>query len=558
MTVEGCCMSDAEKTAEQLVQELVALRQRCATLEAALCSSAPRAHAVPRQRAATPRATGTEQDSTWYRQVVEDGPGLICLHDLDGVLLYVNQAVARTLGYKPQALLGKKLSAFLAPSMRHLFGAYLERIRQQPTDRGQLRVVTKDGQERVWAYHNVLRYDETGKLAYVLSHAQDITERVQWEEALQQVHAELESCVAERTAELQRAQERFVKAFQASPDAIIITSMDGRYIDVNPSFQRLSGYSRDEVIGRTSRELDRWVNPRDRATVARLFLEQGVVYDFEARFWTKAGAMCEMLLSVERIELDGSPCALTIAHDVTERRQLEREIIEISERERQRIGHDLHDSLGQHLTGIAFLSKVLAQRLQARGSAEATEAAQIVDFVNQAIVQARKLAEGLAPVTLETYGLVFALQELAANVQALFHISCQVTSDRAIHIADHAVVMHLYRIVQEAVNNAVQHGRAQHITITLTVLQGGFTLMVHDDGVGFPATIAQRHGMGLRIMRHRARMIGATLEIQRGAHGGTSVICTLDNPALVSVDQALSSTHSTHALSPLPLGQEPG
>ena len=333
-----------------------------------------------------------------------------------------------------------------------------------------------------------------------------------------------------------------MKAFQASPNAIAIISMDGRYIDVNPSFQRLSGYSRDEVIGRTTGELDRWVNPGDSSTMVRLFREQGAVYDFEARFWTKSKTMREVLLSLEQIELDGVPCALAIAHDVTERRQLERELLEISEGERRRIGYDLHDSLGQQLTGIAFLSKVLAQQLKARESAEVAEAAQIVDLVNQAIAQARKLATGLAPVTLETDGLVLALRELAAHVEAWFHISCRVTSAQAIHVADQAVATHLYRIVQEAANNAVQHGQAQHITITLAVLPEGFTLMVHDDGVGFPAVETEWHGMGLRIMHHRARMIGATVEVQRGVHGGTRVICTLDNPAVISVDQAPSGT----------------
>src|SRR5215475_4185517 len=200
-------MRDAAKTKKQLIDELTALRQRCAALETAL--SAPPAG-----------ARTVHADPAWYRHVVEHGQGLISMHDLDGVLLFVNPAAARALGYEPHEGIGKKLSLFLAPSAQPLFEVYLERIRSQPTDSGLMRVITKHGQERVWAYHNI-RYEEPGQRPYVLGHAQDITEQVQREEELKQARDELENRVAQRTTELQRAQEHFVAELQRAQERFV-------------------------------------------------------------------------------------------------------------------------------------------------------------------------------------------------------------------------------------------------------------------------------------------------------------------------------------------------
>jgi signal transduction histidine kinase len=212
----------------------------------------------------------------------------------------------------------------------------------------------------------------------------------------------------------------------------------------------------------------------------------------------------------------------------TERRRLEQELLEISSREQQRIGEDLHDGLGQHLTGIAFLSKVLTQNLTARAVPEADAAAQITHLVNQAISQVRELVRGLSAVDVEAQGLLGALQQLAAHTESLFGIACHVTYNTPPRLHDAAVATHLYRIAQEAVSNAVKHGEARQIMLTLTTGEDdSLTLRVHDDGLGLPDTVQTSQGIGLRLMRSRASTIGAALDIQRGTDGGTSVVCAL-------------------------------
>jgi signal transduction histidine kinase len=209
-------------------------------------------------------------------------------------------------------------------------------------------------------------------------------------------------------------------------------------------------------------------------------------------------------------------------------RKLEQKILEISEGERRRIGHDLHDGLGQHLTGIALLAKALKQRLAGMKLNEAEQAAKIAELVNESIGWTRDLARGLSPVTLDSEGLPPALEELAVNASNLLHIKCTCHYDGADFAIDGEHALHLYRIAQEAINNSVKHGKAKGVQVGLASRGGRITMTVRDDGSGLSAKTLVDPGIGLQIMEYRARMIGATLSVARAApSGGTVVTCTL-------------------------------
>jgi signal transduction histidine kinase len=218
---------------------------------------------------------------------------------------------------------------------------------------------------------------------------------------------------------------------------------------------------------------------------------------------------------------------LSILRDVTERRNLEREIQEISEREQRRLGQDLHDGLGQSMTGIAFLAKVLQHKLEARGLEEARSAGSIAALIDQALAQTRRLSRGLCPVVLDANDIEAALEQLAENLRTLFAVACELECDPEIKIADNAVAVHLYRIAQEAATNAIKHGAAKTVFLSLTVKKSRLILKIKDDGAGFRSTGPKGKGMGLRVMRHRCRMIGATLTIRAPKEGGVTVICSL-------------------------------
>jgi signal transduction histidine kinase len=213
--------------------------------------------------------------------------------------------------------------------------------------------------------------------------------------------------------------------------------------------------------------------------------------------------------------------------DITERKRLEKEILEISDREQRRIGQDLHDGLCQQLAGIELMSQVLEQNLAAKGLADARRAGEIARHVRAAIGQTRFLASGLSPVTLDSEGLMAALEELAANTTKMFHVNCRFKCDLPVLVHDHAEATHFFRIAQEAVSNAIKHGRAGKIVVQLYPLRGKIVLAVNDNGSGFGKKTVKHKGMGLRIMQSRAGMIGGTLVLENNTAGGASVTCSI-------------------------------
>jgi signal transduction histidine kinase len=215
-----------------------------------------------------------------------------------------------------------------------------------------------------------------------------------------------------------------------------------------------------------------------------------------------------------------------LVREFEERKRLEVEILDISERERKRIGQELHDGLGQQLTGIALMSKVLQHKLNKKSLNESVDAEEISSLVNQAIDQTRGLARGLHPVDLTASGLVPALQELAAMTSHLFGISCTFKHDNLVSVEDIEVAIHVYRIAQEAITNSIKHGQAKNVWLELSSIENRTILTVKNNGTDFPEVLAKTNGMGLQIMDYRAEVINGSLNVQGNPEGGTIVTCS--------------------------------
>ncbi|WP_207691966.1 cache domain-containing protein [Desulfonema limicola] len=337
------------------------------------------------------------------------------------------------------------------------------------------------------------------------------------------------------TEALRLSEEMFSKAFRSSPNGIIITTLkDGRFINVNNGFLNATGYSRMEITGKTFQELRILPYQDERLDILDMLEHQGRLGKHEIVFKTKSGELRLGIISAEIIEIWDEPCMLSNIVDVTESRRLEKEIMDISDRERRKIGQNLHDDLCPHLIGIEGFVRVMKKKLDIISPEKAKKAETVQKLIQEAIDKARRLARGLCPVYLVEHGLESSLTELAENIEKVFGISCKFKSKGQVKFQDNIIATHVFYIAQEAANNAARHSRAGEIMIEISENINKINMRIIDNGTGLPESTTSR-GMGLNIMKYRAKMIGGILEIKSGPDRGTCIHLALKNDMIPEI-----------------------
>lgn len=341
----------------------------------------------------------------------------------------------------------------------------------------------------------------------------------------------------EAQAELRRSEQNLSNFFNQAPIGLVWLSAAGVILRANQAQLDLLGYGAEEYVGHHFTEFS--AAPSQGRELLKRLAAGETVRNMPMTRRRKDGKLRHVLVDANSFWSDGRFHYSSIfLRNITDRVELERELMQVGEREYRRIAQDLHDGLGQLLAGTAYLAGSLRQELSAKGLPQARQSERIQEVINEAIRWTRSLARGLHPVEPVPNGLMAALRVLAARTSALFQIPCQFKCRRPVLLEDNAVATHLFRIAQEAVTNALKHSNARHIVLGLTGRPGLVQLVVGDDGVGLPRPPRRQSGAGFHILRHRAAMIGGSLAVQTEPGGGTVIRCTVHTSAEGSCSRA--------------------
>lgn len=450
-----------------------------------------------------------------YRSVMEAAPDPVAVYDMEGQVIYLNPAFSKLFGWTLQESQGCRMDHFVPDECWPETRAGIAHIISGRTISGvRTRRRTRSGELRDISISGAPFRDRDGNLAGSVMILHDVTARVRAENALA------------------LSEETFSKAFRLSPSGMVLVSLDDRCcLDANDALLGLLGEPRERVLGQTLEELGLFAEPAAVPAVLEALRATGQLRGYEVELSPRLGERRRGRVSAECLEIRRHPCLLATIEDITEARRLERQVVEVGDQERHKLGRELHDDLGPHLIGIEVLSKVLENRLAdgrpEQFAAAAASAGKIRTLIAEAIEKARSLARGLGTVHLSAKGLDLALRELAANTTAMYGVPCEFFCGEPVTAGDDAVATQLYYIAREAVNNAVRHAGARQITVKLCQQQGAVRLRVADDGIGMPKPPPD-HGLGLRIMGFRARTIDATLELV--THPGAGTAWTVTRP----------------------------
>jgi len=349
--------------------------------------------------------------------------------------------------------------------------------------------------------------------------------------ALLEANRALEHQIAERHR-AQLALARLAAIVECSSDAILSRTLDGIITTWNRGAERLFGYRAEEIVGRSIYLLV----PADRAdqldNVAERLGRGETIEPIETVRLGKDGSRLDVSLALSPIEdAEGQVIGVSnIFREIGERKRLEAEVLQASEREQRRIAQDLHDGLAQQLAGVSCLSHALKRDLQKNTPEHAAKAERISNLLDLAVAESRTLARCLYPIAPEPNGLMLALEHLANSATDMFKVACEFDCPRPVAIKNYSLASDLYRIAQEAVINSIRHGRAQRVEIALSSRPERIILRVRDNGIGVETLdllTRQKAGIGVRTMNYRAGKLGGALAFHKNAGGGLELVCTV-------------------------------
>lgn len=518
-------MTDQGTSDQRLAAELEALRRRVAELEAL--------EAEHRQAQQALR-----QSEERYRLLTESTTDMVFIADRSGRLLYANQSAAAYAGRAPEELVGKTQHDLFAPDVAQ---THLKRIRAvfQNGEAFYQDELLQFGSHAIWADVRLLRLcDGEGRVAAVMGIARDITERKLAEEALRQACDELERRVHERTTALAQTNQQLRAIYDGVVDGILIADAETRrFLRTNGEMCRMTGYAEGELLAMSVLDFH---PPEELPWILETFEAhvQGrlhVSHDIPVR--RKDGSVFYADIAAKQIIYDGRPCAIAFFRDVTERRlaqaALERErqtlqhLLQASDYERQVIAYDIHDGLAQQIAGAIMQFQVF-EHLKESKPKQAAEAHQAgMTMLRQSHFEVRRLISGVRPPILDDSGIVAAIAHLVHEQQRRAGPKIEFRSAVGFHRLALILENAVYRIAQEALNNACQHSRSDRVLVQLVEDCGELELVVQDWGVGFQPESVPRGRFGLEAIRQRARLLGGWLDIDTSPGSGTRLAVRL-------------------------------